>query len=343
MAQGLPPQFGKSWADFNQEWCIGEKIAYTPEQVEIGLSTLARHWPEEVDRRKLEPVRGISIVAYLVDLGLMLSRCEALVRFDSVMQRLREGGRSAYSEVVVVDGLVRLGHNPAFEPPLGDRVLDALCHIDGSDTYLEVVAPERSQASQDRAAREATIRAKLDRELRDCRLELDLRELATAEDAETILSAAKSAPAGEWISVGDIVRMRRIDKGGQLEPLWDGDGPTIKILGQEPSQGVFSRWEDSDDRAKRVFNDEYAHFASGVANVVVVNTSAVDPAFRVWPQAMTRLFQPGRNRKVGAVAFFSQAIMGTPLATIRSWHVVVNPHSHVSVPARLIEGLRSLD
>jgi hypothetical protein len=92
-----------------------------------------------------------------------------------------------------------------------------------------------------------------------------------------------------------------------------------------------------------VFNGEYHHFSEQVANVLVVNVCAVTDGMVSWPQAMARLLQPERNRKVGAVVFFHQGSLGPPEAIRRRWRVLVNPHAHLPVPDGLLTGLESLD
>jgi len=149
------------------------------------------------------------------------------------------------------------------------------------------------------------------------------------------------------VLVNDKARLRRIDIGQTLCPTFDGDGVQIVLGGettvQGESTGVIARWETSDARAKRVYNEEYHQFSGEVGNVLVVNVSAVMDGMKIWPSLMARLLQPARNRKVGAVVFFEQGLLGPPEAVRRRWRVLVNPHAYVPIPEALLTAFESLD
>jgi hypothetical protein len=133
----------------------------------------------------------------------------------------------------------------------------------------------------------------------------------------------------------------------RYRPSFDGDGAQITFGGEETVRGnstvVIARRESSDARAKRVFNEEYHQFSQGVTNVLVINLSAIADCMSTWPSLVARLLQPARNRKVGAVAFFHQGLLGPREAIRRRWRVLVNPHAHVPVPEALLASLESLD
>src|SRR5580704_3448086 len=78
--------------------------------------------------------------------GLLLAASEHAKYFCPVLDRLKAGQRSAYSELVVASALRALGYDPQFES--GDGEPDLLCKIDGAPVAFEVYAPEDSQASQ---------------------------------------------------------------------------------------------------------------------------------------------------------------------------------------------------
>ncbi len=161
------------------------------------------------------------------------------------------------------------------------------------------------------------------------------------------MEAIRSAPPSAWVFVNDKARLRRIDFGHALCLTFDGDGAQILLGGertvQGESTGVIARWEASDARAKRVLNEEYHQFSGDVGNVLVVNVSAVMDGMRTWPSLMARLLQPARNRKVGAVVFFDQGLLGPPEAVRRRWRVLVNAHAYVPIPEALLTALESLD
>jgi hypothetical protein len=131
-------------------------------------------------------------------------------------------------------------------------------------------------------------------------------------------------------------------------PLFDvAEGPQIFIGGDRNVQGESAsavvRHEASDTRAKRIFNEEYHQFSNAVPNVLVVNVCAVSDGMKEWPTQMSRLLQPSRNRRVSAVAFFDQAVMGPPERIVRRWRILTNPHAHFQVPESVLAGLESID
>jgi hypothetical protein len=267
--------------------------------------------------------------------------------FPGVLHRLVDGQRSAYSELVVVAVLQRLEYEPQFDPPIDGRVLDAACDIDGNAVYFEVVTPERSDATADEQRRMDELTIHLRGCVFKCRVEIEVYGLLPEGFMGEIVNAVKSATPSEWRHVASIARIRRIDTGQTLLPVFDGDGAQVVVGGDRTVQGnstnVITRWESSDIRAKRVFNTEYHHFSESVANVLVVDTCAVSDGMDLWPIEITRLLQPNRNRKVGAVVFFDQGSLGPPEAIRRRWRVLVNRHAHLSVPDTLLTSIESLD
>jgi hypothetical protein len=344
---GIPPEFGHSWEDFARDWCLNSALGHEPSEVARALSALNRLWHERVARLTEGSARGVGLIASAVDTGSLLAVCEGLESFQEVLQRLKADERSAYSELVLVASLSRLGYFPRFGPPIGGRVLDAACSVGRIPVLIEVVAPDCSGAS---AAEQLVVKKLTDevrRSVSKCRVEVEVFRPFLEADIPTIVKAVRSAFPRSWSLVADKARLRRIDAGQALPPTFDGEGAQIFLGGgkdvQDDSTGVIVQWETSDERAKRVFNGEYHQFSPGVANILVVNVSAVSGGMKTWPPLMARLLQPNRNRKVGAVVFFEQGLVGPPEAIRRRWRVLLNPHAHVAIPESLITDLESLD
>jgi hypothetical protein len=343
----IPSEFGGSWETFAREWCCGGSLGYSADEAARALSILRNLWPEEVSRLVNEPCRGLVVAASTIELGLLLDVCQPVDGFQNVLRRLANGQRSAYSELVLVTVLQRLGHATRFEPPLDGHVLDAVTEIDGFPVYFEVVAPERSDASAEDQRLVDNLTADIRARFSKCRVEIEICSSLDAGSNAAIITAIESAMPSTWIAVDSMARIRRIDAGQALLPTFDGEGAQVVVAGERLIQGestnVIARWESSDARAKRIFNEEYHQFSPTVANVLVVNVCAVSDGMNLWPMEMTRLLQPTRNRKVGAVAFFEQGSLGPPEAIRRRWRVLVNPHAHIPVPERLLIGIESFD
>jgi hypothetical protein len=225
-------------------------------------------------------------------------------------------------------------------------VLDATAEIDGISVYFEVVAPERSDASAEdqRLVNKLTVdvRARVSK----CRVEIEVQSPFDAGSIGPIVAAIEAAAPSTWTLVNSLARVRRIDAGQTLLPMFDGAGHVVvggESFLQGESTNVIARWESSDARAKRVFKDEYHQFSRTVPNVLVVDLCAVSDGMKLWPGEMARLLQPTRNRKVGAVAFFDQRLLGPPGTIRRRWRLLVNSYAHLPVPEHLLTGIESLD
>ena len=337
----FPIQFGGTWDAFVNEWCCGCRLAHPKPEVVRAIRALGEHWPEKISETVAGIARGPGPVAGLVEYGLLLSDCDSVEGFAPVLKRLKEGDRSAYSELVVGTTLVRLGYSPSFTAPIGNKNLDAVCSFSGQDVYFEVVCPEHSQAvgHEDRQVRELSTR------LRDAssgyRLEVVILQPLTDETIAKIVDAATDAVDAEWMSVPGVARLRKISLDSDIPPTFDAEGSVVNF-GRGTNSASVIRWEYSDERAARIFYHEYQHFSSEVPNVLVVNTCAVG-GVEEWAVQIERLFQPSRNRKCGAALLFHQGIIGPPEAIRRRWAVVRNPYAHLQIPDALFERIETLD
>ena len=343
----IPQEFGGSWGAFTTEWCCGTSLGYDPAEIGHALSTLVRLWPAEVARLQSDPARGVTVIAPAVELGCLFNACELAESFEEVVGRLVGGERSAYSELVLVAALRRLGLDARFAAPIGGRVLDATCVVNTSPVYFEVVAPERSVAAENAQRIVNVLTAAVRQDVSRCRVEIELLDAFDESAISRVREAIKLAKSSVWTIIESVARLRRTDVGESLSPAFDGDGTQIFFGADKKTQGastsVIARWESSDVRAKRVFNDKYRQLGPDVANILVVNVCAVTDGFKAWPIEMARLLQPSRNRKVGAVAFFEQGCIGSPEAIRRRWRILVNPHAHLPAPEAVLSGLESLD
>ena len=247
---------------------------------------------------------------------------------------------------MLVTNLTRLGYSCAFEVPTGGHVLDAKCDVDEQTIFFEVVAPEQSDASVTQQKIVSGLGKEVSELVSGCRLEIELFPPILSANIPGILEQIRRLPSGIWIVLKGTARFRKIDFGEEMNPIFDGDGsqvifPDITTTDNESSQIVI-KWEASDIRAKRIFNEEYHQFSDIEANVLIVNISAVTDGMTTWPALMKNLMQPGRNRNVGAIAFFEQSLHGPPEDICRKWLVIENPHAHKPIPRRLLQDIQSL-
>lgn len=343
----IPRQFGSSWETFVSDWCCGGSLAYSVDETTRALSTVNRLWPEHIAGKASERTRGLAVVAPIVELGILLGACEPVEGFSNVLKRLRDGERSAYSELVLVSSLRRLGYTTRLEPPLNGNVLDAVTEVDGLPIYFEVVAPDRSgESSQDQKLIDNLI-GDIKAVVSKCRVEIEISSPIDPNSIAAVIATIQAAPPSTWVQVKSLARIRRIDVSQKLLPTFDGEGVQMNFGGEVNIQGestsVVARLEDSDSRAKRILRREYHHFLPDVRNLLVVNVSAVSGGMTLWPETMAKLLRPTQNRKIGAIALFDQGCVGPPDAIRRRWRVVTNSHAHLSVPEELVVRIESLD
>ena len=342
----LPSEFGTTWEVFDNKWCHRTALAYSEADIALGLGTLNRLCPSKVAELTSASVSGAGGIAPKVELGLLLAECEGVSGFHAVLARFNKDERSAYSEFVLVSSLKKLGYRVSFSPPLEGKELDAKCEVNNIPVYFEVVTPERAEASVESEKLVERLSVQLRDVLRACRVEVEIFKFLDERGIGRLINTVMQAPDTRWVPVSSFARFRKVCIGEKLPPVFDGSGAKIVFGGEErlqgDSTGIVIRWNDDDDRAKRIFNDEYHHFSTTVPNVLVINVCAVAGGVDSWIDSIKRLLQPKRNRKVGAIALFKQGVLGPPEAIRRNWKVVVNSYAHVPVPPTLLQGLESL-
>jgi hypothetical protein len=307
-ASEIPPEFGGSWAAFcEQRGCPDGALAYSPAEVSRALSAIKRLWPEKFAQIVNQTAQGTSTVVPQIETGLLLAACETARYFRGMLERLKSGQRSAYSELVLVAALRRLGYDPQFEGPGGGQP-DAECLVGSVPISFELYAPGRSYVSQEKEELVRQLREAVGRGLSKCRVEIEILESFSEDDICQAVEAVQSAAAGTWGYINDWARLRRIDYGQDLPPTFDGDGARLIIGGdaaiQGDSTGVIVRWEDDDMRAERALQEKRGQVANGVANVVVINVCAVG-GVEEWPEQVAKLLGSDYE-KIGAIAFFDQ-------------------------------------
>lgn len=343
----LPYDFGTSWDDFVRTWCLGTQIKYSQAETIRALETLKRLWPEDIAELVNRRARGATIIVSKIELGCLLADCEEVNGFPPVFERLKIGERSAYSELVLVSSLLNLGYKTSFAPPLKGKILDAKCKVEKQTVYFEVVTPEQSKSNTELQKLITKLPHQLTKYISACRLEVELLHEPSPDEIQTIIDTSQVINNGEWVTIGSVARIRKISSQQTLKTSFDGDGAQIKLAGDTEVKGdstsVLVRCETNDDRAKRIFDGEYHHFSKQVANVLVVNVTAVIDGFSHWEKLMSRRLQPAQNRKVGAVILFNQCITGFPERVQRNWKVIINTHAHIEVSKFLVEGNMSLN
>jgi hypothetical protein len=339
----IPQEFGGCWAEFCRQWCPEGSLGYSADEVSLGLTTLKRLWPGKLTENVGQGRGGTWVPTISIEAGLLLAVSEHSKYFRGVLDRLRAGQRSAYSELVVGWALRALGYNPQFESGGGEP--DLLCEIEGAPVAFEVYAPEDSEASQSQQALVKTLEQAVSDAISSARVEIGILESFDESDIPSAVQAIRNAPTLVWVRIGAWAQFRRTDEGQTLPPMFDGAGAQVRVMGDTDVKGsgksVVIRWERIDTRARLSLERKRAQVREGMRNAVVMDVCAVG-GIADWPEAIAQL--PGTDFiKIGAVLFFHQSCLGPPERIRRRWRIVDNPSAQLPLPGELLSGIESLD
>jgi hypothetical protein len=342
----IPQHIVSQWSDFVARCCLGVEPAEAPADVNRAFDALRRLWPEYLSEVQAQDPPGIFRIAPAISRGLTLAACEPLRGFGPVMARVRKGEVSALAELQFAATLVKSGLTPELEP--GDKRLDCSVEVGSETVFAEVIAPARSEAITSAQATIERVVANVVERNTGTHTEI-LLAVEPDTQFDTIVASATATPPDEAVHhVEGIGRFRRTFLGPQPPNV----GPTIFVLDPPPviaasrvtqaEDGIFTsatiRLPVMDQRAHRLLSAEHHHFSRTERNILVMSLSGV-PGRREWLPLIERWFQPGRNRRVGAVALYYQGLGGTPPAIRRRWRVLVNPYALVPVPDSLIHAI----
>ncbi len=136
---------GDSWSDIVEKRLYGKDLAISEEDAMQALSIIEDHFPDHID----DVIKDYSTrnIPSLIDQGIAVMHCQDLRGFENVFNRLKRGERPALSELVVATYFKRNGYTPILEPECENKKLDLLINHKGTDIFIEVVSPEKSDAN----------------------------------------------------------------------------------------------------------------------------------------------------------------------------------------------------
>jgi hypothetical protein len=293
----------------------------------------------------------LGVVLGAIDLGLVLADTANFVGFGPVMNRLRGGEHSAFSELTVAATLSQLGFTPALEVPVEGKVPDIAITIGSTSVYVEVITPNRSEIVKTATDQINEIAAAILAAGPGGSIELFLDVEPDSVDGTTL--SRTIADSGYIEQPVEIPAAGRFIKRPFLFP--PVVTPTIEsqtsgtVLGVaravvEGEKGalVSVRVAVFDGRAKRLLAGELRHFPRNGPNVLVIDSGSVSGGVGDWIPSITRCFQPNQNTRISAVALYQGGIIGNPIDFHRTWKVLANPHAATPLPKELLDALRTL-
>jgi hypothetical protein len=349
----LRPSLEIPWPTFVTEWCLGVEPTVPREELTRAFEALDRLWPEYLYELETSGNRGLLYVHAAALVGSILASCEPLDGFAPVLERVRGGERAALSELIFADALVGLDILPHLEPAVGKNKVDVGIPYAGETVFAEVVTPGRSDAIREAQEQINNISRELLSRSAGFNVELLLTPTAALGSIADIAAAVGAAPVSE--AVQELPGIGRLLKGpAPATPVFQPSipctdpGPVLGTGGAEvQSTGVVAmaavRLPIGDQRAQRVLAAELHHLQPEQTNLLRMDVTQVIGGSGGWRDLILRCFQPGRNRRIGAVILFEGSSVGTKVERWERWLVLRNPHAYRKPPEDLLEQIEKLD
>lgn len=349
----VPELFGSSWQQFVDEWCLGNAPSTTTYECARALTALVVHWPERANELAAGPIRGLSVVANAIDVGLILADAAHLPGVEPVMSRLRSGERGSLSELTVGSSLQRLGFQPSFGVAAGTKLLDMALTIKSTTVFVEVIAPNRSEIVNHFTGRIGEVASSISAVNSGANVELfldcDPDQVDTPALAKAIEAAAFTDDVQSIAAVGRFMK-RPYSFPPVVSPSVPSEtsgtvvGVARAVINSDQSTGALTavRAGVFDGRAKRMLAAELHHFTKTNPNLLVIDTGGVAGGLHDWAPPIERCFQPRQNTRITAVVLYFTGVMGNPAHVHRAWKVLINPHAANALPAELLEALTRL-
>jgi len=339
------------WREFVSHWCLDWEPGFTEADLGVALETLERLLPEHLDHFETSGVRGLWPTMNTVHLGLLLSRTEKLSGFHGVFSRMQAGDESALTELECADALVRVELEPALAVPLNGKLLDAAFVYAGRMHYVEIVAPNRSDAIQEAETMLSQFGALLFERIRGMTVEVLFEPDIGKEQAGALLAAISEAPAGPQIhllpGVGRFRKDAALNAHVASAIPREGESPLLAIVstafGGQADTTYLLQLPIDDQRAQRIFDAELHHFSRDEANLLFIDVSQVVGRLASWMPLIERRFQPAINTRIGAAVLFDHATVVGQNRIWERWKVLQNPHARVPVANELVDAIRALD
>ncbi len=368
---GTRTDFGFNWSEVVANWYLG-KSPPIPEHIGWeALDTLERLWPEYIDKVLSKGHKGLAVMIPVVNRGIILAACERLVGFDEVLERMKQGEQSAFSEAFFAEELMKIGHIPVLGPRLCGKRLDGLVYVQDKQVYIEIMTPELSDVMKQAYSGMNDLADRLTTQNPGANIDVYLLAEPTSHVLDTILNFVKKIIDSQYnatLEIPDVAFLRYVPYRLQespikkessdlhipmqllspFEPVSNTLGlPILIVVCVTRKEGVISRvsiqFPLTDERAERLMIGEAHHFSHQEMNLLVMDVSGIPGGIRSWSALIQRRFQPKRNRRFGAVVLFASH-MQIKNATVKTqWSVLQNPYAYRPLPESLLNAIMRLN
>lgn len=315
----LPEALGRTWPKFVELWCGGHVPGYELSMAINALRTVGELWPESIPDRK-----GLYAACGLIELGRSLNLVRGCPGFGELLHRLKLQDQGAHAELIVASSLIRSGLPIRLGAACESSVLDIAIEDASGPVFVEITSPHESKDLAEQRKLTLEFSLQLSEFARDFSVEVEFLDDPTPELVETLLARMPSEASGVWREVGSSARFRR----------WPS---------QADSKVLSVAWPGIDHRAEKIVRRKCEQLAKDVPNVIVIDMSSIGGSTSEWLEAARRLFQPTKNRRIGAIALFESLFSAHLDRGYRLWWIIENPHASCRIPAAIVLAFAALD
>jgi hypothetical protein len=313
---------------------------------------LGRDWVEGTKTREFGTGTGPLVTLSIAGVGARLIPVMHARGFGKLAARLRKEERSAFSELTAaylcLNGQrdVRLEFE---EPvPVGDSVKlpDFRLAAPGEDwTYIEVAAPDRSDANKDAAGVMTALSEELWVLPSNATIEILLLRVPLEHESRSIAKRAlalaeKAMPVDEELDGLAVISVNSaspcVIEGRNYR---DRVGPVLGIAKTftrhgKPDKHVVVRVPIIDERAEEVLSREARQLPKTHPGLLMFDVNSNASAFRGWPPLLESRLQPRLHTRVGAICMFhsGSSLTSAGEGIITETRVLTNSHAAIAVP-----------
>jgi hypothetical protein len=347
-----------SWKEIEEDWLSSGQVAYEPERLVEAFDRVeeayGRKWFDTI--RYPQPgveARGAGTVVSVVRHAQLLASLDGIPGSNSVIDKMKQGDRSAISEVMSVclfrscrpDCVVEL--YPEVRVGARKRKPDLRVQAGNHNdwTYVEVTAAESSAETAELHEMHTRISSVLKSIKASFALEVFLRRPPTEGELEVLIERVEDVCHMEGKHVeelpndlGKLLLNYQVPGKVVLEDHGEPPRPALSTAHRtfgpdEPDRQIVVRIAYADDRAEKFLRTEAQQLPIDAPGLIMVNTAGASGAMKTWEPLLRRRLQPNLHTRVSGICLFQSATILADRVRWDMWTKMIrNPHAKLQLP-----------